>query len=291
VYVGVRIDKWSEARELCDMTRGCVFRGQADASWTLSTQLERAACAANCPPEHIANREAQILREFRRSAHHYDCAVPDTEDVIEWLALIQHHGGPTRLLDFTYSFYVAAFFAMESAVGDAAVWVFNRTGRIGRGLDGAKGLEGFAPKVNAELGRLAGQYFNGDIGGVGVIATEPERLSPRLVAQQGTFVIPMDVAKPFEENLAEALGLSGTTLGDPEMVSADESVTRRLTHETADLIKILLPRDIHPDALEDLWQMNISAATLFPGLDGFARSLGFHMRVAEKFAKLLDTLK
>jgi hypothetical protein len=39
--------------------------------------------------------------------------------------LIQHHGGPTRLLDFTHSFYVAAFFALERATEDVAVWAVN----------------------------------------------------------------------------------------------------------------------------------------------------------------------
>jgi hypothetical protein len=38
---------------------------------------------------------------------------------------MQHHGAPTRLLDFTYSIYVAAYFALESADADAAVWAVN----------------------------------------------------------------------------------------------------------------------------------------------------------------------
>ena len=38
---------------------------------------------------------------------------------------MQHHGAPTRLIDFTWSPYVAAFFALERATGDAAVWAVN----------------------------------------------------------------------------------------------------------------------------------------------------------------------
>jgi hypothetical protein len=47
----------------------------------------------------------------------------------------------------------------------------------------------------------------------------------------------------------------------------------------AAVIKVLLPLLAHGDALEDLWQMNVTAATLFPGLDGFARSLHYFLRI------------
>src|SRR5438093_2893211 len=40
---------------------------------------------------------------------------------LEWLALMQHYGAPTRLLDFTYSFWIALFFAFEEAENDCSV--------------------------------------------------------------------------------------------------------------------------------------------------------------------------
>ncbi len=51
-----------------------------------------------------------------------------------------------------------------------------------------------------------------------------------------------------------------------------------MLRETA-VIKVLLPLAIHHDALQDLWTMNVNAAALFPGWDGFARSLHHFLRV------------
>jgi len=42
---------------------------------------------------------------------------------------MQHHGAPTRLIDFTWSPYVAAFFALERTLADGVVWAIN-PGRI-----------------------------------------------------------------------------------------------------------------------------------------------------------------
>ena len=62
---------------------------------------------------------------FKRKAHQFLAQPPDPDDDFQWLALMQHHGAPTRLLDFTWSPYVAAFFALERATSDAAVWALN----------------------------------------------------------------------------------------------------------------------------------------------------------------------
>src|SRR5207247_1327002 len=58
--------------------------------------------------------ETFVVEQFKQRAHLSlpTSREPDTE--LEWLALIQHHGGPTRLVDFTRSPFVGAFFAIEN---------------------------------------------------------------------------------------------------------------------------------------------------------------------------------
>ena len=76
-------------------------------------------------PRAWPDQEARILRIFKRKAIHFLDIVPDRDDDFEWLALMQDHGAPTRLLDFTWSPYVAAFFALERTLNDGVVWALN----------------------------------------------------------------------------------------------------------------------------------------------------------------------
>ena len=68
------------------------------------------------------------MRIFRRKAHIH---LPDTtalDDELRCLAMMQHHGAATRLLDFSKSPFVAAFFALESAREEVCVYALNTPG-------------------------------------------------------------------------------------------------------------------------------------------------------------------
>jgi len=85
--------------------RRTVFRGLSDAAYKLDTTLGR----LGHPPR--ASVEKHLLRNFRKYAH------ADFERTTEewfWVALGQHHGLPTRLLDWTYSPHVALHFATSN---------------------------------------------------------------------------------------------------------------------------------------------------------------------------------
>lgn len=119
----VTVREWREVWDLGNklMDRGWIFRGQRCVRWGLESCLERGARLAGCPRGLLRNRENCMLRDFQNRAHEFLTSVPDENDVLMWLSLIQHHGGPTRLLDFTYSFPVATFFAFDIADDAVAI--------------------------------------------------------------------------------------------------------------------------------------------------------------------------
>jgi hypothetical protein len=100
-----------------------VYRGSSDADAPLLTSLDR--LGGVCPPHTKADLEEHLLRNYMR----YSRPHVGNEPVDDWEHLIsaQHHGVPTRVLDWTYSPLVAAFFATRPGEGGGeerarAVW-------------------------------------------------------------------------------------------------------------------------------------------------------------------------
>jgi hypothetical protein len=97
-----------------------IYRGVSDAVSPLLTSLDQ--LGGSNPPHTKAGLEDHILRNFIRYSRPY----LKTQPVNEWelLVLAQHHGLPTRLLDWSYSPLVAAHFATVSGKGDTdrVVW-------------------------------------------------------------------------------------------------------------------------------------------------------------------------
>src|SRR5713226_3402618 len=131
-----------------------LFRGQICSKWTFQTSLERAIISFGTATKRIPNKsdadyenklavlhreilgaglenynvsnlEKGLLRRFMRQSHHYVTTLPSEENVMEWLALMQHYGAPTCLLDWTHSLFVAVYFAVEQADSECAVWALN----------------------------------------------------------------------------------------------------------------------------------------------------------------------
>jgi len=244
-----------------------LFRGQSDSQDALTTTLER-----HTPSDLERDvAEATLLREFKRRAHTYLGANDLPATAGEWLALMQHFGAPTRLLDVTRSPYVATYFAVEDVKAECVVWAFNRHWchvTAGASVFSAKPqnadqlrtwLEKHPDKfgeatdtvIKWMLGLEAG--FLDDEASLAermqfVVPFVPDKLTERLSVQQGEFLFPRDVKATFGENLS-AMG-----------------------HSEGSVKKIVLSVRLRGRALDELRRMNITRASLFPGLEGYAQS-------------------
>jgi hypothetical protein len=161
------------------------------------------------------------------------------------MAIMQHHGAPTRLLDFTWSPYVAAFFALEASSTDAAVWAVNAPA-IGTFCSHPYGY----PQMRAPFPGKAFAGYRAHAGD-GVAIGEPFFKPRRLIAQSGTFIYPAEILNPVENQL------------------------RRRPNRIAKLV--LRGRSIRKEALSELYSMNVTHATLFPDVDGLARSTAYEL--------------
>jgi hypothetical protein len=220
------------------------FRGERDERWPLHSSLSRYFHNFDVNPKAWAEQEARILRIFKRKAHQFIDSPPEWDDDFQWLALMQHHGAPTRLIDFTWSPYVAAFFALERTVGDGVVWALNPAR-----VDSSRNTRPARMDPRAP-GNFSRYYLKGDHRLIWM--GEPYTMNRRLIAQSGTFAVPGVLDVPVEEILSDR---------DQEGI----------------LAKFVLTNPVREVGMRELYRMNITYATLFPDLDGLARSMGYEL--------------
>jgi hypothetical protein len=263
----LELSSWREILEAADylVGRGFVFRGQPSVNLTLQTSLEREFGTRG------AELERKLVSRFIRHAPRLleSHLVPASDDdAAAWLGLIQHYGGPTRLLDVTASPFVALYFAFEpSGAESRALWAvdefwcltgcaqvmaanegLNTVDAIGRlnyeQFEVVQSLVWGAPPAD----KPALQSFKPF---TGVFPLEPWKPDSRQSAQQAKFLCVANPALTFMQNLSEHPG--GRT--------------------SEVLYRFDLAAELRNEVLEQLSVMSVTAATLFPDLTGLARSL------------------
>jgi hypothetical protein len=216
-----------------------VFRGLARSTYSNRSSLARLG-------DDFTRLERHLIRNFRKYAHR-ERPGPTLWD---WLSLAQHHGLPTRLLDWTFSPFVAAHFATASSPGEeAVVWAVDCAAahellprRLRRALD-EEGATVFTTELLAEhaptledLDRLGGdEPF--------ALFFEPPSLDERIVNQSAVLSAMSDPAASMDDWLQDNPGLWHAW---------------RITPEAKIEIR------------ERLDQANITERVLLPGLDGLA---------------------
>ncbi|RYD75694.1 MAG: FRG domain-containing protein [Sphingobacteriales bacterium] len=252
-YSTVQLPSWHEFKlYVHHFSENWAYRGQANAAWILVNAIERTDFI------HFDNSiEANFVAEFQRGARNYLSKDETPEHLIEWLALMQHHGAPTRLLDFSKSPYIAAYFAFEFCpIRDShnvAIWCVNMEHLKRKALkilakEFDSELKEAKNLINEKLFQVLFYQNNKSL----VFPVEPFRMNRRYSLQQSIFVSTGTSVTPFMKQL---------NFLEAELPKA--------------VVKIEIPSTEKKLALRELHKMNLHRASLFPDLDGYALSLKF----------------
>jgi len=227
-----------------------LYRGQG-ADFPLKPSLERALERFDLPIGELRQHEDRLLRHFKRNFHRYSSYLPSDSDKAEWLALMQHHGAPTRLMDWTYSFHIALFFAVESVkVGSTCVvWVVDNGFLRSEMLGGLSKSERAIYDKNDKDPKVLNQLLEGEARAI--VPMNPSRLNERLAVQQGIFLASRCTTESFDTTFERM------RMKEPKAFWKLEIVCSK---------KLLVA------ALNSLHSINIGHVSLFPGLDGFCQS-------------------
>lgn len=184
------------------------------------------------PFDCTAFRSLMDFNEFT-SKYSVDAEGWPHPDAYHFLALAQHHGVPTRLLDWSYSPYVASYFAASQALDRYARNSLNKEDVVVWVVD----TKQFWKEKNIEVVKVPGS------------------VSSNLAAQRGVFLLGSDGRAKTRNEMVESIFL-------------DEIFEESMV----DLYKLILPARFVGDLFERCLRMGFSAAMLFPGFDGAAKA-------------------
>ena len=235
------------------------YRGVSSSDYPLSNSLMRLGPL-------YKNMEKNLLKQFKKYAHR---ELVDRDTEWHWLSVAQHHGLPTRLLDWTYSPLVALHFATaddEKYDRNGAVWKVNYADvhkllqmeqtesldKLGSRIFTAEALANTIKDLDALDSRSAPGFDT-------AIFFEPPAIDDRIVNQFAYFSV----------------------LSRPDL-AMDDWFKMPHVKSTVEVVKIIIPKKLKWEIRDKLDQSNINERILMTGLDGLCAWLKRHYKPVTK---------
>lgn len=229
-----QIDSWKKYKEwvgtVIENKKDYYYRGQMDPRWKLQTTFHRYA-------DDLKMNLSDYLDYMIPEVHYHISAiyneVIDLQNPVEFgsfLALLQHHGFPTPMLDWTLSPYIAAYFAFREIddkspqCDNVKIFIFDYQEWIA------------TYKQPLDFRDISSNYVS--------VIRPFSKYNPRMIPQRGTY--------------------SATNLSDMEKYLLQCSTQAKKTF----LYTVTLPVYERTRVMRELSLMGINEMTLFPGLDG-----------------------
>jgi hypothetical protein len=211
-----------------------IYRGVRDQKLhKLIPSAGRIADFSRSSLKDLISHEREILKLFRHRSYGELTKIPMNDWV--WLALAQHHGLPTRLLDWTYSPLVAAYFATEAELYfDQRIKPLSENGAAIYALHDCNYIDGYDTDMSP---------FNFD----GHSIVYAPVVTNRIAGQGGLFTVHRDPRKEFQ------IGFEGKRKNDPRWIK-----------------KLVFNRDVASEIQRTLYFLGIRKGGIYPDLDGFS---------------------
>jgi hypothetical protein len=251
-HLHIILDDWTHLNQMPhDFLENFVFRGQENSQWELATKLQRAYQDISS----MVAKERELIHSFESL---YPTSLPLTKNqaFLEFILNNHNYARPMRILDFSKSFFVALWFAMNGEAKESSIYAVNKIDIIYDSLrkaDNDNPSSSFAIEHLEKLNReLIFPLIKNNFTERGLYYIEPLSPYKKLKSQQTVHLFQKRIGDSFEDNLREQNSTK-------EVISSSE-VNQNITNYS--LVKIVIPIKFRGKIHQLLRNLNITKYSL-----------------------------